>query len=531
MNSIKDLHDPGSPGMPNSNDSSADTTTTGGAKVAIARKKLFWRLFLAVLLIYIGVGLYQTCIKPLPRGLSLEGELHAVADGDVEFLYDVTVMKGDRRASQQMIFDHALSLIREAQDFLLVDLFLFNEYLGKDGSAHRKLCEEVSTALIEKKRSRPDIRMVVITDPVNQVYGGPIPRHFKELREAGIPVVLTDLSKLRDSNPIYSASWRIFAQWFGTSEHGSFRRPFAKDMGGVDVRSWLAMLNFKANHRKLLVADAPTTAGGRQMVCLVTSANPHDGSSAHNNVGLLVRGGIWEDLLRSEQAVLSLSGQDIALSSWLPSYAKAEGIRGSSAEGARGVTVRVLTEEKIRKGLLDILQSVREGDEIDIGMFYLSERTVIKALLDAAERGVSIRVLLDPNRDAFGHQKNGLPNRPVATELTKGGRGNIKVRWYDTHGEQFHTKMVLVKQGGQRTLFTGSANLTRRNIGDFNLETDVVVTGYKESSALQTAAEYFERLWANREHQLSVPYEAYADTSRLKRWQYRLQEWSGASTF
>ena len=46
------------------------------------------------------------------------------------------------------------------------------------------------------------------------------------------------------------------------------------------------MLNFKANHRKLIVAD--DGAGG--LVALVCSADPNDGGSAHSNVGLRFAG-------------------------------------------------------------------------------------------------------------------------------------------------------------------------------------------------------------------------------------------------
>jgi phosphatidylserine/phosphatidylglycerophosphate/cardiolipin synthase-like enzyme len=476
-------------------------------------------------------ALYCACLKALPANLSLEGEPHQVTGAEVEFLYDVTGMKDGRRVSQQMIFDRALGLIRGAQDFLLVDFFLFNDYLGTSRTAHRKLCDEVSTALVEKKRSRPDIRMVVITDPLNEAYGGSVSPQFTALRAAGIPVVLTDLRKLRDSNPIYSAFWRMFVQWFGTSVGGPLPHPLSKDAGGVGVRSWLTLLNFKANHRKLIVADAPAPAGGRHLVSMVISANPHDGSSAHSNVGLLVRGGIWKDLLQSERAVLAFSAPSIDPAAWVPSYARTQGTGGRGGEQGPEVTVRVLTEEKIRKGLLELWQGVRNGDQIDIGMFYLSDRSVIKALLAAAQRGAVVRVLLDPNRDAFGYQKNGIPNRPVAAELVQGGDGKIAVRWCKTHGEQFHTKMVLVKQAGNATLFVGSANLTRRNLGDFNLETDVVVAGARSVPAIRAAEGYFERVWANQDLECSVPYETFADASRWKYWLYRFQERTGTATF
>ena len=51
----------------------------------------------------------------------------------------------------------------------------------------------------------------------------------------------------------------------------------------MSLRSYLEMLNFKANHRKVFVADS---ADGP--VTIVSSANPHDASSAHSNVALLI---------------------------------------------------------------------------------------------------------------------------------------------------------------------------------------------------------------------------------------------------
>ena len=495
----------------------------------------YWRGFflLASVLVALaaGVALYQTSFKPLPDDVSLRGVNHPVAPGDIEFLFDLTGMKDGRRISEQMIFDRALRLMREAQDFVVVDLFLFNEYRGKDSIVHRQLCREVVETLLENKRNRPEIHILVITDPVNEVYGGAVQAPFQRLREAGIPVVVTDLRQLRDSNPLYSSFWRIGAQWLGNSTNGWLPHPFGKELPGVSVRSWLALLNFKANHRKLVIADAPDRAGQRQMVSLVMSANPHDASSAHSNVGLLVRGGVWRDLLRGEQAILDFSGAQMNLASWLPPYANSGGSVSNVRPDALTPSARVLTEGKIREEIVVALDSTRQGDAIDVGMFYLAERKIIGSLIAAAQRGATIRVLLDPNRDAFGRQKNGIPNRPVAAELLKAGGGQITVRWFETHGEQFHSKMVLVKRSSHATLFAGSANLTRRNVGDLNLETDLAVTGRRDLPAFQGAEAYFERAWTNRGLDCTVPYEAYADPSPWKYWAYRVQEATGLSTF
>ncbi|HCD06420.1 MAG TPA: phospholipase, partial [Methylophaga sp.] len=72
--------------------------------------------------------------------------------------------------------------------------------------------------------------------------------------------------------------------------------------------------------------------------------------------------------------------------------------------------------------------------------------------------GVRLRVLLDPNKDAFGREKNGVPNRPVAHELMQAG---ATVRWCDTHGEQCHAKWLMHRGAeGQSMMLLGSTNLT-----------------------------------------------------------------------
>ena len=484
---------------------------------------------LGLALAYLGLGIYHAWLKPLPPDVSLEGRPCRVGAADIEFLHDVTGWQDDRQVSRQMIFDRVIAMIRNAREFVLLDFFLFNDFLGKDLTAHRPLCRLLTDELITLKQRQPDVRILVISDPVNVAYGNVIPAHFTELRAMGIPVVLTDLAALRDSNPLYSGLWRLFGSWLGTSSHRYLPHPLSPIAPGVGMRAWLSLLNFKANHRKLVIADTPT-ATGRQMAVLVLSGNPHDASSAHGNVGLRVGGGVWRDLIRSEQAILDLSGSGIDLSGWLPAWA-GQPAGDVDALDQPSSMVQVLTEGKIGKALLRVIATTQPGDGIDVALFYLSSRPVIRALLDAGQRGVTVRILLDPNREAFGYAKNGIPNRPVATELMKKGEGNLTVRWARTHREQFHTKMVLVRRPDQATLILGSANLTRRNLRDFNLETDLMVTGPDQLPALREAADYFEGLWTNRYLACSQSYENGPKSSVWAYGLYRLQEATGLGTF
>jgi phosphatidylserine/phosphatidylglycerophosphate/cardiolipin synthase-like enzyme len=163
-------------------------------------------------------------------------------------------------------------------------------------------------------------------------------------------------------------------------------------------------------------------------------------------------------------------------------------------------------------------------------MFYLSHRGIVRALIAAHERGALVRVLLDPNRDAFGREKSGIPNRQVALELHRAG---ITVRWCHTNGEQCHGKLLIMDDGGDMgTLLAGSANFTRRNLDNLNLETNVQVRGPVTTPALADASAFFEARWNNEPGRIySLEYEDFADPSRLRYWRYRFMEWSGWSAF
>jgi HKD family nuclease len=152
--------------------------------------------------------------------------------------------------------------------------------------------------------------------------------------------------------------------------------------------------------------------------------------------------------------------------------------------------------------------------------------------LKAVKSGANVKIILDPSKDAFGREKNGIPNQPVAYELTKKSHGKIRIRWYHTHGEQFHTKLTLIeKRNGTAVVVLGSANLTRKNIENFNLELDAKVVGNSSSVVIREIKQYYDRLWHNKGGHYTVDYPFYEDKSFMKTFQYRLYESTGISTF
>jgi phosphatidylserine/phosphatidylglycerophosphate/cardiolipin synthase-like enzyme len=197
-------------------------------------------------------------------------------------------------------------------------------------------------------------------------------------------------------------------------------------------------------------------------------------------------------------------------------------------------TVAWRSEGAIREELVAQLNQASQGSRVDAAVFYFSDRQVVDAFEQAIRRGAQVRLLLDANRDAFGREKNGIPNRTVAAELMAlAGEGDIEVRWAATHGEQYHAKVLRVVGAGQDILCLGSANWTRRNLGNLNLEANLIFQDATELG-LQFDA-YYESLWLNANGYVeTLPYGDWAEEGwplRWKTWLYRFQEWSGASTF
>ncbi|MEM0966148.1 MAG: phospholipase D-like domain-containing protein [Verrucomicrobiota bacterium] len=488
---------------------------------------------LLILCVVAAVGIFHFR-KSVPSGLNERGPVRFLSPESVKFYADITAERsgGERWVSQE-IFETVLQQIRSADRFIVADFFLINEFAGgppegveKDDSLSSRFVE----ALVEAKRASPAMPVILITDPLNTLYGGIDQPLFEKLDQSGVEVVLTDLRQLRDSNLAYSAFWRAFFGWWGSPRGQLVKNPLGE--GRIGLHAFLEMLNFKANHRKLLIIgmNEGDTFG------LVTSANPHSASSLHGNVALEFSGPLAVDLLRSEEAVYRMStGEDFPLE--IQKVLKTETI--DEVKDEESLEAKIITEKAIKRELLDQIGGLGKGDELDLALFYFSDFELKRALVEAEERGATVRLLLDPSEDAFGRKKNGIPNRQVAQWLVQRG---VEVRWFRTSGEQFHTKMALFRYGGNRaTLILGSANWTRRNLDNYNLETNVSLSGPISSPVFVEAGDYFSFVWGDDSRQgsegvpsdlvTSLSFDKYHDPSAFRKVLYWIMERTGASTF
>jgi len=523
-------------------ESAPDASRSSGA-AASRRPRRGWPrpLIGALLAIWLGTAYWHTH-KPLLPGERVASRWYAAAPADIRFIADVTAADGyGRPVVSHAAFDDMLELTRSAREFIVVDAYRFStEPLrdashaadGAPGSGHpsygRNVAAELRDALIARKRAEPRLRVLVIVDPASVAFGSRRSADLDLLRRGGIDVVVTDLDRLRDSNFLYSSLWRLAVRWWAGGTHAPERIEAAS-------AGWLEAANLKANRRDLLIAD-----DGRGGLAGILSATELSAAGdADSNIAMRLAGPVLVPLLRSEIDIARFSGWRGVLGAPTERDAPAPEPAGSDpAERGHGsdstLEVRILTEGAIRDALLARIDAARAGDTIDIAAFSLSDRAVIESLVAASRRGAVARLILDPGEDAFGRDGAGNPNRSVAGELLAASDGAIRVRWYRTHGERFRAALVLIRGRERCWLTAGSANLTRRSLGDYDLDADVAVLVPHDSALAEQVIDYFDTLWSNRAA-VGIEYTAdvgvYADASQLDYWRYRLMEASGLARY
>ena len=436
--------------------------------------------------LYITVIVWHT-FKPLPEGISVAGDLHTAKQ--VEMIYDLSYAQdkeGAETESELRIFNEINDMIDQAEEFIVIDLFLFDNYNDQDMD-FPAVAETLTDHLLDKKAGNPDMPIYFITDPLNYGYGSYENQFLGTLEDEGVEVITTDLDKLRDSTPLYSGFYRVIFQWFDAGGRGWVPNGMSSDAPDLTVSSYLKMMNIKANHRKAVITEKEA---------LISSANPHNASGLHGNMAFKVSGPVVNDILEAEEAVSRLSGG--------PDLPRVE-----VAEQQGDYQVQYLTERKVLDALLADIEKTAEGDSIQLAMFYIAESSVVDALADAANRGVDVQLILDANENAFGTEKTGLPNRPVVHEMLADADDHLQVRWYNAVVGQFHTKSIMIQTEKETIVSGGSTNYTERAFNDYNLESNIRIVAPNDSDMIQDMEAYFDRLWNNKDALYTLETEEY----------------------
>jgi hypothetical protein len=140
-----------------------------------SRFRLWRRLILSTIaLAWAGTAYYQAH-KPMPEGTSVASKWYDVPSAKVTFIADITAADAyGRPVVSQAIFDEILRTIRSARQLIVLDYFLFNDWHGSvatPGAPLRAISAELRDALIAQRQAHPDLKVLFITDPINEVYG------------------------------------------------------------------------------------------------------------------------------------------------------------------------------------------------------------------------------------------------------------------------------------------------------------------------------------------------------------------------
>ena len=241
-------------------------------------------------------------IKTPPLGVDYESPMR---DSDnVEFHYDLTYLDKDGNIRyDRKIWDATYKVVDEAKDYLIVEMFLFNDIYNKDKEHYPEFAKEYTRRLIKKKMENPDLKVYVLSDENNNLYGAFEHPFITDMKKAGIDVIVVDIFKLKDTFPWYSPIWRTLIEPHGNPQGkgwiGNFYGPMWPKL---TLRNLLRALNVKADHRKIFLNEENV---------VISSANIHDPSYFHENVAISANGEIVKDVLQGLKYVAEFSGGKI----------------------------------------------------------------------------------------------------------------------------------------------------------------------------------------------------------------------------
>jgi cardiolipin synthase A/B len=438
------------------------------------RKKTF-QIILTIILILILIPL--TYYVTLPKGRIIQGQTYEVSEDAIEFYYDLTYEnKNQEITHDHQIFNKVLEIINNSEEFLIVDIFLIGE---TDRTPYRNLSEEFVTALVNKKQENPEMPIYVISDDFNIILKPHNKKYFNQLKENNIPVIYTPLNRNSPAlNPV--------------------------------IRKFIKTSKKSLNHRKLII-----TKTNNEIISLITSTNFQNHGSENSNTAILIKEKIWKDIYQYEKQEARI--EDKKLEEIITNFQEPE-------KSKSPIKVQYLADG----GLMDLLpkeiKNTQKGDEINIAMFTLSDSKTINSLIKASKKGVKINIILDPNKFFFGQNQFGIPNKPVAEKLKRKSDNKINIRWYKSHEEQFHTKLISIKNSTHTTIFQGSSNIASNNIKFYNLQSDVKIITPNNSPINNQINNYFNRLWNNENGTFTQNYSTQKSTSFYKKLKYKFEQ-------
>ena len=514
-------------------------------------------------------------IKNPPLGINYESPIRETENA--KFHYDLTYLDKDGNIQyDRNLWDATFKVVDNAKDYLIIEMFLFNDLYNKDKEHFPEFAKEYTEKLIKKQKENPNLKVYILADENNNFYGAFEHPFIASMKNAGINVIIVDIFKLKDTFPWYSPIWRTFIEPMGNPQNKGWITNFYGDMWPkLTIRNLLRALNVKADHKKVFLNEKEV---------VVSSANIHDPSYFHENIAIYTDGPIVKDVLHDLQLVAKFSDSEINVDdsnketkskiemdladktkikkdtmnignledknndmihleeniSDSKKNEKDEKESLSLNSGKNEITdtegktykIQYLSEGAIGKYLDADIDSLKSGDELLMGMYFLADRGVIDRLIKAANRGVKIRIIFDRSRDAFGMSTNGLPNKPVSKKLKRKTKGKIEIKWYFTNNEQYHTKITLMKKtDGSVIINAGSANLIKKNIRGYIMDSNFRILTTQDSKISKDVYTYFDRLWENKDGLFTINFDDEPTTSGFSDFMYKILDATQLGSF
>ena len=514
-------------------------------------------------------------IKNPPLGINYESPIRETENA--EFHYDLTYLDKDGNIQyDRNLWDATFKVVDNAKDYLIIEMFLFNDLYNKDKEHFPEFAKEYTERLVKKQKENPNLKVYILADENNNFYGAFEHPFITSMKNAGINVIIVDIFKLKDTFPWYSPIWRTFIKPMGNPQNKGWITNFYGDMWPkLTIRNLLRALNVKADHKKVFLNEKEV---------VVSSANIHDPSYFHENIAIYTDGPIVKDVLHDLQLVAKFSDSEInvddsnketkskiemdladktkikkdTMNIWnlenknndmihleenisdsqknekdeKESFSLNSGKNEITDTEGKTYKIQYLSEGAIGKYLDADIDSLKSGDELLMGMYFLADRGVIDRLIKAANRGVKIRMIFDRSRDAFGMSTNGLPNKPVSKKLKKKTKGKIEIKWYFTNNEQYHTKITLMKKtDGSVIINAGSANLIKKNIRGYIMDSNFRILTTQDSKISKDVYTYFDRLWENKDGLFTINFDDEPTTSGFSDFMYKILDATQLGSF
>ncbi|MBI2265060.1 MAG: phosphatidylserine/phosphatidylglycerophosphate/cardiolipin synthase family protein [Armatimonadetes bacterium] len=241
---------------------------------------------------------------------------------------------------------------------------------------------------------------------------------------------------------------------------------------GAEVRDYPTDSSKKQiNHVKLLIVDGKAA--------IIGGMNWGNSSFANEDADVLLEGPGVKQLQQLFREDWETSGGTLSAG---------PGRTSLQPEGS-ALTSAVSTSEKHRSYKAVVYRNLEEAKKkIHLAMYALTDSKVIRMLVEAKNRGVDVKVLLDPNR----YQDGGSPNDKTAKKLREEG---VPVRWYRVKGNKLHAKLCIFDD---REVIVGSGNWTYKGL-NINREIGLDVVSVPVAAAF---LEMFGNDWKNAGEEL-----------------------------